>query len=99
MVRPALNPGRLLEPVSDCWPRGMTVHDRTRLIGQLHFYLKTKSWCVPSAFHVKWDTSTSAVGVMTVLIAWNITPSELLSVSTLTANVKPGSYFPTETHQ
>ena len=35
MVRPVLNPGRLLEPVSDCWPRGMTVHDRTRLTGQL----------------------------------------------------------------
>ena len=41
MVRPVLNPGRLLEPVSDCWPRGMTVHDRTRLTGQLHSFRKT----------------------------------------------------------
>ncbi len=41
MVRPVLNPGRLLEPVSDCWPRGMTVHDRTRLTGQLPRQKKT----------------------------------------------------------
>ena len=32
----ALFPGRLLEPMSNHGPRGMTVHDRTRLIGQLH---------------------------------------------------------------
>ena len=42
MVRPVLNPGRLLEPVSDCWPRWMTVHDRTRLIGQLQLLRKPR---------------------------------------------------------
>src|SRR5262249_31649423 len=30
--------GRWLEPRGDSGPRGMTVHDRTRLIGQLHFF-------------------------------------------------------------
>ncbi len=29
--------GRLLERTGNRAPRGMTVHDRTRLIGQLHF--------------------------------------------------------------
>ena len=29
--------GRLLERAGNRAPRGMTVHDRTRLIGQLHF--------------------------------------------------------------
>src|SRR5436190_8894871 len=32
--------GRWLEPRGDPGPRGMTVHDRTRLIGQLHFFLR-----------------------------------------------------------
>jgi len=32
LVEPA---GRLLERAGDCTPRGMTVLDRTRLIGQL----------------------------------------------------------------
>ena len=27
--------GKLLEHTGNCMPRGMTVHDRTRLIGQL----------------------------------------------------------------
>ncbi len=27
--------GRSLEPAGNCRPRGMTVHDRTRLIGRL----------------------------------------------------------------
>ena len=31
--------GRLLERAGNRTPRGMTVHDRTRLIGQLHFVL------------------------------------------------------------
>ena len=31
--------GRLLEHTGNCMPRGMTVHDRTRLIGQLHLNL------------------------------------------------------------
>jgi hypothetical protein len=31
-------PGRLLEPMSNYGPRGMTVHDRTRLIGQLLYF-------------------------------------------------------------
>jgi len=36
----ALFPGRLLERTGNGAPRGMTVHDRTRLIGQLlHFFL------------------------------------------------------------
>src|SRR5258706_3084762 len=30
--------GRWLEPRGNPGPRGMTVHDRTRLIGQLHFF-------------------------------------------------------------
>ena len=29
--------GKLLEHVGNYMSRGMTVHDRTRLIGQLHF--------------------------------------------------------------
>jgi len=35
MGRPVLRPGRLLEPCGDAWSRGMTVFDRTRLIGRL----------------------------------------------------------------
>jgi hypothetical protein len=31
--------GRLLERAGNRTPRGMTVHDRTRLTGQLHFLL------------------------------------------------------------
>lgn len=31
--------GRLLELAGNRTPRGMTVHDRTRLTGQLHFLL------------------------------------------------------------
>jgi len=38
MVWPALGSGRLLEAVSDGCRRGMTVHDRTRLTGQLLFF-------------------------------------------------------------
>ena len=34
-MRPAEPPGRLLERRGDPAPRGMTVHDRTRLIGRL----------------------------------------------------------------
>jgi len=36
MTRPAELAGRWLEPASDVRPRGMAVHDRTRLTGQLH---------------------------------------------------------------
>jgi hypothetical protein len=32
-----LGTGRLLEPMSDYWPRRMIVQDRTRLIGQLAY--------------------------------------------------------------
>ena len=35
----ALFPGRLLERMGNHAPRGMTVHDRTRLTGQLLFFL------------------------------------------------------------
>ncbi len=35
MSWPATSPGRLLERIGDDAPRGMTVHDRTRLIGRL----------------------------------------------------------------
>src|SRR5690606_16435992 len=35
MPRPAVPPGRLLERIGDDAPRGMTAHDRTRLIGRL----------------------------------------------------------------
>ncbi|RKT75829.1 hypothetical protein BJ925_2343 [Rahnella aquatilis] len=50
MVRPVLNPGRLLEPVSDCWPRRMTVHDRTRLNGQLPRQQKARVVLTTRAF-------------------------------------------------
>lgn len=40
MAWPALDPGRLLERYGDVAPRGMTVHDRTRLIGRLPISIK-----------------------------------------------------------
>ncbi len=40
MAWPALDPGRLLERCGDAAPRGMTVHDRTRLIGRLPISIK-----------------------------------------------------------
>jgi len=39
LARPALDPGRLLERCGDVTPRGMTVHDRTRLIGRLRPFI------------------------------------------------------------
>ena len=42
MARPASGPGRLLERIGDDAPRGMTVHDRTRLTGRLR-HLSTRS--------------------------------------------------------
>ncbi len=42
MTRPASGPGRLLERIGDDAPRGMTVHDRTRLTGRLRHLLKTR---------------------------------------------------------
>ena len=40
MTWPASGPGRLLERNGDVAPRGMTVHDRTRLNGRLrHLFL------------------------------------------------------------
>ena len=38
MTRPASGPGRLLERIGDDAPRGMTVQDRTRLIGRLRHF-------------------------------------------------------------
>ena len=38
MARPASGTGRLLEPMSDYWPRRMIVQDRTRLTGQLNLF-------------------------------------------------------------
>jgi len=38
MTRPVESAGRWLEPGSNPRPRGMAVHDRTRLTGQLHFH-------------------------------------------------------------
>src|SRR5437762_8539647 len=35
--------GRWLEPRGNPGPRGMTVHDRTRLNGQLHFFLRQRA--------------------------------------------------------
>ena len=43
MARPAPGPGRLLERIGDGAPRGMTVHDRTRLIGRLRHQLSIAS--------------------------------------------------------
>ena len=40
MTWPASSPGWLLEPHGDVWPRGMVVHDRTRLIGRLPFFVR-----------------------------------------------------------
>ena len=40
MTWPASGPGRLLERNGDAAPRGMTVHDRTRLIGRLRHFFK-----------------------------------------------------------
>jgi len=40
MTWPASSPGWLLEPRGDARPRGMVVHDRTRLIGRLHWLLR-----------------------------------------------------------
>src|SRR5690606_4529042 len=39
MTWPASGPGRLLERSGDAAPRGMTVHDRTRLTGRLRLFL------------------------------------------------------------
>lgn len=39
MAWPALGPGRLLERCGNAAPRGMAVHDRTRLIGRLPIFL------------------------------------------------------------
>jgi hypothetical protein len=52
--------GRLLERTGNRASRGMTVHDRTRLIGQLHsvshFVKKAASTFVEAAFHF-WSLS------------------------------------------
>ena len=40
MPRPAVSPGRLLERTGDGAPRGMTVHDRTRLTGRLRHLIR-----------------------------------------------------------
>ena len=53
-MRPALDSGRLLQAVSDGCRRGMTVLDRTRLTGQLLFFL-------PSAPGKKISTSCSTL--------------------------------------
>ena len=42
MAWPALDPGRLLERCGNAAPRGMAVHDRTRLIGRLP-HLRTRA--------------------------------------------------------
>jgi len=39
MARPAFDAGRLLERISDDTPRGMIVHDRTRLIGLPNLFI------------------------------------------------------------
>ena len=48
MPRPAVSPGRLLERIGDDAPRGMTVHDRTRLIGRLRHFSGPRSDAIPS---------------------------------------------------
>jgi len=56
----ALFPGRLLEPMSNHGPRGMTVHDRTRLIGQLlHFSLDRLESPQNSELHNSYCSLTS----------------------------------------
>jgi hypothetical protein len=46
MAWPASLPGRLLEPCGDVRPRGMTVHDRTRLIGRLFFLMPRRAYVI-----------------------------------------------------
>jgi len=47
MTLPASGPGRLLERSGDAAPRGMTVHDRTRLIGRLRHSYRHRSGLRP----------------------------------------------------
>ena len=47
--------GRLLERTGNRAPRGMTVHDRTRLIGQLHFIIAGTCSAIPWACRLNGD--------------------------------------------
>ena len=44
MTRPASDPGRSLEVRGDAYPRRMTAHDRTRLIGGLRTFSVLSGW-------------------------------------------------------
>ena len=48
MTLPASGPGRLLERTGDRAPRGMTVPDRTRLIGRLRHFLLSEAAQFPT---------------------------------------------------
>jgi len=51
MARPASLPGWLLERRGDAAPRGMAVHDRTRLTGRLHFFYLSTYYHFPQNIH------------------------------------------------
>ncbi len=54
MTLPASGPGRLLERIGDDAPRGMTVHDRTRLIGRLRrSTCPCDAWTSPQDLHAQ----------------------------------------------
>ncbi len=53
MAWPASGPGRLLERYGDVAPRGMTVHDKTRLIGRLRRFFCPPGRKSPKVLHGK----------------------------------------------
>ncbi|GEM_PF-2540904 len=53
MAWPASGPGRLLERYGDVAPRGMTVHDKTRLIGRLRRFFCPLGRKSPKVLHGK----------------------------------------------
>ncbi len=52
MAWPALDSGRLLEACGDASPRGMTVHDRTRLTGELSIFFLMPFRAIPRYRHI-----------------------------------------------
>ena len=64
---PALDSGRLLEACGDTRPRGMIALDRTRLIGQLHYFFFSAVLSVGISRSIERDQQ-SARGVFRSLI-------------------------------
>ena len=59
MTRPASGPGRLLERNGDVAPRGMTVHDRTRLNGRLRLFTLPSARCAACLHGSSYDPPES----------------------------------------